>query len=71
MQAMRQGGRNQGNNTCFFCKDEGHRKWNCSKFKIWLENKSKGASGHLEGAKKAEGENVAIVTEFASQARVT
>ena len=34
VQAMRQGGRNQENNTCFFCKDEGHRKWNCSKFKI-------------------------------------
>jgi hypothetical protein len=44
-------------------------KWDCPKFKAWwLENKGKGASGQPGGAKKAEGERAAVVTEFAGQA---
>jgi hypothetical protein len=54
---------------CFFCENKGHLKQDCPKFKAWwLENKGKGASGQPGGAKKAEGERAAVVTEFAGQA---
>jgi hypothetical protein len=65
VQALRRGGRNLADVICFFCQNKGHMKQNCSKYKAWLEAKSKGTSGPSEGAKKAEG---AEVTEFAGQA---
>ena len=70
VQAMRRGGRSFADTICFFCQNKGHMKQNCSKFKAWwLENnKGRGASGQPEGAKKAEGEKAAVVTEFAGQA---
>ena len=36
---------------CFWCKEKGHKKANCAKFKAWLENKQ-----------KSEGKNLAFVS---------
>jgi len=35
---------------CFFCKESGHRKPDCPKFKLWLEKKGGGGGGGGGGA---------------------
>ena len=60
-------GMNLAEIVCFFCKLKGHTKRDCRKFKAWLENQSRGASGPSEGAKKAEGETASVITEFAGK----
>lgn len=32
-------GKKENDGKCFFCKEAGHQKKNCAKFKTWLENK--------------------------------
>jgi len=69
-QAFRKG-MNMAEVICFFCKNKGHTKRDCRKFKAWLETQGRGTSGPSESAKKAEGESAAVVTEFAGQASAT
>jgi hypothetical protein len=54
---------------CYYCKEKGHISRNCPALKNKQDRERKaGGSGSAEGAKKAEGEKAAVVTEFAGQA---
>src|ERR671929_620035 len=62
--AFGKGGNNKSNSNCNFCKEPGHWKAECPR----LSWKQRARSPGLEGAKKAEEEKAAAVTEFAGQA---
>ena len=54
--------------TCNFCREPGHWKSSCPKLKAKIEQAKGRKAGWSEGAKKAEEEKAAVVTEFAGQA---
>ncbi len=53
---------------CYYCKKKGHIARNCPSLKAKQEQEKKAGGGTTEGAKKAEGEKAAAITEFAGQA---
>jgi hypothetical protein len=64
----KQGGQGQGGLgeiTCYYCKEKGHTTHTCPALKA---KGRKVAGGSNEGAKRADKEKAAIVTEFAGQA---